>query len=117
MQTLDLDLSYVSDTASNKSGEVATSFSLPFQALGAVWSVGVSEDFQAWTTGTLRSSSTASLTYDIPGIYFPASVTATQGLYLNPDVYQTQVVGSDAAYMSETLSAPPRSRSLSNSAP
>lgn len=105
MQTLNLDLSYVSDTASNKSGEVATAFSLPFQALGAAWSLGVSEDYQAWTTGTMRSSTTAGITYNIPGINFPASVTATQGVYLNPDVYQTQVVGFDSAYMSEFLSA------------
>lgn len=103
MQTLTLDLSYVSDTALNKSFEVATSFALPFQALGADWSAGVSEDFQAWTDGTLRSSSSASLTYNLTGLGFPASATATQGFYYNPDVFRTDTTQRDPLYLGEAL--------------
>ncbi len=103
MQTLNLDLSFVSDTVENKSFELATSFTLPFQSMGAVWSLGISEDFQTWTDGTLRSGSTASLTYNVPSIPFPASVASTQGFYYNPDVFQTQVVGSDILYLGESL--------------
>ena len=40
MQTLDLDLSYVSEAADNRYFEIATDFFLPFRALGADWNFG-----------------------------------------------------------------------------
>lgn len=104
MQTLILNLSYVSDTASNKSFEVATTFNLPFQALGAIWTLGVSEDFQVWTDGTLRSGSTAGLTYGLPGLGFPASVTAAQSLNYNADAFQDAAAGNDPWFLGESLS-------------
>jgi len=104
MQTLNLDLSFVSDANLNNSFELATSFSLPFQGFGAIWALGVSEDFQTWTDGTVRSGSVASITYNLPGAPFPASVAATQGFYYNPDVFQTQLQGiPDTWYLSESL--------------
>jgi hypothetical protein len=101
MQPLSLNLSYVSDTADNKSFEADTSFSLPFAALGAEWSLGVAEDFQAWTNGIIASSSSVSLTYNIPGFGFPASVQAQQGLFYNYD--QPIVEELDPWYMGEYL--------------
>jgi hypothetical protein len=87
MQTLTLDLSYVSDTASNKSMEVSTGFTLPFRAMSLEWTLGLSQDLQYWTDGTFRSGSSASLGLSIPGLGFPANASLTQGFYYNADQY------------------------------
>jgi hypothetical protein len=108
LQTLNLDLSYVSDTDGNKSVGLATSFSYPFQAAGLEWTADISESFRAYTNRTLISGSSAGLTLNIPGLGFPASVSASQGFYYNPDYppdLTKQNPPADRFYLGESLAA------------
>jgi outer membrane protein assembly factor BamA len=101
MQTLTLDFSYVSDTASNKSIELSTSFTLPFRAMSLEWTLGLSQDLQYWTDTTLRSGSSASLGLAIPGLGFPANVSFTQGFSYNVDKPDYE---PDPYFLSESFS-------------
>jgi hypothetical protein len=89
MQTLDLDLSYVSEAADNRYFEIATDFFLPFRALGADWNFGYLEDAAVWTQGIVKSNTAASLAYGIPGLSFPARIKAIGGLFYNSDLPET----------------------------
>ena len=105
MQTLTLSPEVKWDTHGNFSGAVSTSFTVPFHALGADWSLGVSESFQCWSDWeTNQSISSLGLTYNVPGLSFPASITLSQGYNYNADVQYIGYYEPDPNFLTDSVS-------------
>jgi hypothetical protein len=100
-QPLELNLNYQKSPNSISSYGMQFDFTAPFQALGAVWSLGFVEDGEFWTDGTGSSITTASISYNVPGLDFPLSISAAQSL--SYDAYaQTAIVDPDSWFLGET---------------
>lgn len=79
-QQLELNLNYQRSPAGVNSYGTQLYFTVPFQAAGTVWDLGFAENGQVWTGGTASSITSASISYNVPRLGFPASVTATQSI-------------------------------------
>jgi hypothetical protein len=77
-EPLQLNLNYQKSPGGIESFGLQLDFVAPFRALGAVWGLGFVEDGQVWTDGTTSSITAGSLSYNVPGLGFPASVTVAQ---------------------------------------
>jgi hypothetical protein len=104
MQPLSVNPEVSWDKFGNFSESLTTSFGVPFQTLGADWSLGVSETAQVWNSSAALSETSTSLTYNIPGLPFPASITASQGYDYNADVQYPNYPEPDPNFLSESLS-------------
>jgi len=103
MESLTLNVSYVYDERGDQSFALYTAFDYPFKALGLEWSLGVTEDFEVWfAEGMAASTTSASLTLNIPDLGFPASVSLSQGFHYNEDELTTGE--SDPLFLSNNLS-------------
>jgi len=104
MQTFSLSPEVEWDKHGYFSGNATASLGIPFYALGADWSLGVSETAQVWNSSTALSETSASITYNIPSLPFPASITASQGYCYNADVQYPDYPEPDPYFLSESLS-------------
>ena len=101
-QPLELNLNYQKSPSGVDSYGGQLDFVAPFQAWGAVWDFGFSEAGQFWTDGTGSSITSASITYNLPSLGFPASVTGTQGFSYDAASPATDV---DSWFLEESASA------------
>jgi hypothetical protein len=101
-QPLELNLNYQNSPSGVSSYGWQFDFTAPFRALGAVWDLSFVEDGQFWTDGTTSSIASASITYNLPGLGFPASATASQSYS-----YDANAPGPDldSWYLDESASA------------
>jgi hypothetical protein len=101
-QPLELNLNYIRspDGANSYGGQL--DFTAPFRALGAVWDLGFSESGQYWTYGSGSSITSATITYNLPELGFPASVTAGQSYSYDA---AAPAIDPDTWYLGETASA------------
>jgi hypothetical protein len=104
MQTLSLAPDAKWDRYGNFSGSVTTSFSVPFESLGADWDLGVSETAQLWNAAASLSETSLGLTYNIPDLAFPASITASQGYNYYADLQYPGYPEPDPDFLTESLS-------------
>ncbi len=102
MQELALDLDYKKSPSGRTSYTGALSFTLPFQSLGRDWAMGFHETGGFWTDGTVSTVTQASLSLELPGLGFPASLTATQGVSYNALAASSELAKDpDSWYLSE----------------
>ena len=101
-QPLELNLNYQKSPSGVDSYGGQLDFVAPFQAWGAVWDFGFSEAGQFWTDGTGSSITSASMTYNLPSLGIPASVTVTQGFSYDAASPATDV---DTWFLEESASA------------
>ena len=99
---LELNLNYQKDPAGVGSYGLQTDFTAPFEALGAAWDLGFAEDGQFWTDGTGSSITSASLSYNVPGLGFPASVTVAQSFSYDANAPDPD---PDRWYLGESIAA------------
>lgn len=99
---LELNLNYQKSPGGVSSYGGQFDFTAPFQALGAVWDLAFAEEGQFWTDGTASSITSATITYNLPGLGFPASVTAGQSFSYDA---AAPAADPDAWYLGETASA------------
>ena len=101
-QPLELNLNYQRSPGGVSSYGTQFNFTAPFQAAGAVLDLGFAESGQFWTDGTASSITSTSITYNLPGLGLPASITAAQGFSYDamaPDP------DPDPWYLDESLAA------------
>ncbi|HTX72357.1 MAG TPA: hypothetical protein VMC79_05980 [Rectinemataceae bacterium] len=101
-QPLELNLNYQKDPSGVVSYGAQFDFVAPFQALGSVWDLEFMEDGQIWTDGTKSSVGSTTLTYNIPGLGFPTSVSVAQSFSYDANAPQTD---PDLWYLGESLAS------------
>lgn len=102
MESLTVNLSYVYDERGDQSFALYSAFDYPFRAFGLEWSLGIKEDFEVWfAEGVAASTTSASLTLNIPDLGFPASVSLSQSFHYNEDELTSGV--SDPVFLSNGL--------------
>jgi hypothetical protein len=101
-QPLELNLNYQKSPIGVSSYGWQFDFTAPFRAHGAVWDLSFVEDGQLWTDGTTSSITSAAITYNLPGLGFPASVTASQSYSYEGNAPEFD---PDSWYLGESASA------------
>jgi hypothetical protein len=101
-QPLELNLNYQKSPIGVSSYGWQFDFTAPFRAHGAIWDLSFVEDGQLWTDGTTSSIASAAITYNLPGLGFPASVTASQSYSYEGNAPEFD---QDSWYLGESASA------------